>query len=303
MFVFITVTLNPAVDVMIDVKNLETEKHVRLLDKKKIAGGKGINISKVLKSLGEKTFVTGFVGGANGKYIEKTISKMHIDHQFIHVDKETRENIKIFDQEKSTTYEINEAGPQIDLAKFDELIMLLKSIIKKNDVVVISGSAPFNYDVDVYKVMIESLKPLCKEIILDTSKDWLKVGLTAKPHLIKPNLEELEFYTKKNLTSDKEIIEEALKIIASGVNEVLVSLGKRGSLYVSKDHQYKITVPDLKVNQTVGAGDALLAGFLSSKYSKPLEEALVDAAFTSLSYIADIENETEIKEKIQIVNK
>ncbi len=302
MLVFITVTLNPAIDVMIDVKNLESEKHVKLLDKRKLAGGKGINISKVLKNLGEKTFVTGFVGGANGKYIEKTMSKAHIDHQFVHVDKETRENLKIFDQAKVTTYEINESGPQIELTKLDELIMLLKSIIKKNDVLVISGSAPINYDVDVYKVMIETLKPLCREIVLDTSKDWLKVGLTASPHIIKPNLEELEYYTNKKLSSDKEIIEEALSIIESGVLEVIVSLGKQGSIYVSKEHCYKITVPDIKVNQTVGAGDALLAGFLSSKYKKSLEEALIDAAYTSLSYIADIDYETEIKEKINIVN-
>ena len=196
---FITVTLNPAIDVMLNVKNFKVEKHVKLLSKIKVAGGKGINISKVFKSIGEKTFVTGFIGGPNGKFIEKAMSKAHIDHQFVHVPQETRENLKIFDQFESSTYEINEAGLPIDLAKMDELIVLLKSIIKKNDVLIISGSAPINYDVDVYKVMIETLKPLCKEIVLDTSKEWLKVGLTASPHVIKPNLEELEYYTGKKL--------------------------------------------------------------------------------------------------------
>ena len=298
---FITVTLNPAIDVMIDVKHLNVEKHVKLLDKKKVAGGKGINISKVLKSIGEKTFVTGFVGGNNGKFIEKCLSKAHIDHKFIHVDKETRENLKIFDRAHSSTYEINEAGPPIDLTKLDELIMLLKSIIKKNDVLVISGSAPTNYNVDVYKIMIESLKPLCSQVVLDTSKEWLKVGLTASPHIIKPNLEELEYYSNKKLVNDKDIIEEALKIIDFGVLEVIVSLGKKGSLYISKDNRFKITVPNIEVKQTVGAGDALLAGFISAKQKKSLEEALVDAAYLSLSTIADIDNETEIKEQINIV--
>jgi len=298
---FITVTLNPAIDVMLNVKNFKVEKHVKLLSKIKVAGGKGINISKVFKSIGEKTFVTGFIGGPNGKFIEKAMSKAHIDHQFVHVPQETRENLKIFDQFESSTYEINEAGLPIDLAKMDELIVLLKSIIKKNDVLIISGSAPINYDVDVYKVMIETLKPLCKEIVLDTSKEWLKVGLTASPHVIKPNLEELEYYTGKKLETDDDIVQEALKIVESGVLEVIVSLGKKGSLYISKDYQYKITVPDIKVHQTVGAGDALLAGFLSAKYKKSLEEALIDATYVSLSYIADIENETEIKEQINIV--
>lgn len=298
---FITVTLNPAIDVMIDVKDLGVEKYVRLLDKKKIAGGKGINISKVLKTIGEKTFVTGFVGGTNGRFIEKQLSKAHIDHKFIHVDKETRENLKIFDRANTSTYEINEAGPTIDLTKLDELIIMLKSIIKKNDILVISGSAPTNYNVDVYKIMIESLKPLCSEVVLDTSKEWFKVGLTASPHIVKPNLEELEYYSNKKLSSDEEIIEEALKIIDSGVLEVIVSLGKKGSLYISKENRFKITVPDIKVSQTVGAGDALLARFISAKHKKSLEEALVDATYMSLSYIADIENETEIKEQINIV--
>jgi 1-phosphofructokinase family hexose kinase len=298
---FITVTLNPAVDVMLDVNHLKVDKHVKLLRKTKVAGGKGINISKVLKQLEEKTFVTGFVGGTSGKFIEKAMSKLHIDHQFVRVPEETRENLKIFDQKESSTYEINEAGLPIDLTKMDELIVLLKSIIKKNDVLIISGSAPINYEVDVYKVMIETLKPLCREIVLDTSKEWLKVGLTASPDIIKPNLEELEYYTSKKLKTDDEIIEEALKIIDSGVSEVIVSLGKKGSLYVSKDYQYKITVPDIKVHQTVGAGDALLAGFLSAKYKMALENALLDATYVSLSYIADIEHETEIKEQINII--
>lgn len=298
---FITVTLNPAIDVMLDVKNLKIEKHVKLLGKSKVAGGKGINISKVLQSIGEKTFVTGFVGGANGKFIEKAMSKLHIDHQFVRVPEETRENLKIFDQLESSTYEINEVGLPVDLTKMDELIVLLKSIIKKNDVLIISGSAPINYDVDVYKVMIETLKPLCREIVLDTSKEWLKVGLTASPHVIKPNLEELEYYTEKKLKTDDDIIDEALKIVESGVLEVIVSLGKKGSLYVSKDYQYKITVPDIKVHQTVGAGDALLAGFLSAKYKMTLEEALVEATYVSLAYIADIDHKTEIKEQITIV--
>ena len=298
---FITVTLNPAIDIMIDVKDFNANKHVRLLNKTKVAGGKGINISKVLKTLGEKTFVTGFVGGTQGKFIEKNMSKLHIDHQFIHVNQETRENLKIFDQSSLSTYEINEAGNPIDFAKLDELLMLLKSIIKKHDVLIISGSAPINYEVDVYKIIIETLKPLCSKVVLDTSKEWLKVGLKASPHIIKPNLEELEYYTDKKLETDQEIIEEALKIIESGVLEVIVSLGKKGSLYISREHQFKITVPDIKVHQTVGAGDALLAGYLSAMNHKSIEEALKDAAYASLAYIADIKNENEIKEQINIV--
>lgn len=298
---FITVTLNPAVDTFIDVELLEAHKQSKIVNKYRLAGGKGINISRVLKSLDEKTFVTGFIGGNNGKFITKDLSKAGIDYQIVKIDQETRENIKLYDRKNKHSYEINESGPVVDLNHLDELIMLLKSIVKKNDVLIISGSAPINYDIDVYKILINQMKPLCKMITLDTSKDWFKEGLSASPDLIKPNLEELENYTNKQLTSDQEIINEALGIIALGVKEVLVSLGKHGSIYVSKECIYKIKVPDIKVKQTVGAGDALLAGFVSAKFKKPLKEALVDAAFTSLKYISDLEDINQVKNQIEII--
>lgn len=298
---FITVTLNPAVDTFIEVEHLEAHKQSKIVHKYRLAGGKGINISRVLKSLNEKTFVTGFIGGNHGKFITKELSKSGIDYQIVKINEETRENIKLYDKKNKQSYEINEAGPVVDLNHLDELIMLLKSTIKKNDVLIISGSAPINYDIDVYKILINQLKSLCKMIVLDTSKDWFKEGLSACPDLIKPNLEELENYTNKQLTSDQDIIKEALAIVSSGVKEVLVSLGKHGSIYVSSKHIYKITVPDIKVKQTVGSGDALLAGFVSAKFKKPLKEALIEAAFTSLKYISDIEVNEEIKNQIELI--
>lgn len=298
---FITVTLNPAVDTFIEVESLEIHRQTKLINKTRIAGGKGINISRVLKSLDEKTFVTGFIGGTNGKFITKALSKADIDYQLVKIDQETRENIKLYDIKNKQNYEINEAGPIVDINHLDELIMLLKSLVKKNDVLIISGSAPVNYDIDVYKILINQLKPLCKMITLDTSKDWFKEGLNASPDLIKPNLEELENYSNKQLTSDEEIIKEALNIISLGVKEVLISLGKHGSIFVSNDNIYKITVPDIKVKQTVGAGDALLAGYISAKFKKPLEEALIDAAYTSLLYIAEDKNLANVRKQIEII--
>lgn len=297
---FITVTLNPAMDTFIEVESLEIHEQSKMLSKTRIAGGKGINISRVLKKLNEKTFVTGFIGGTNGKFITKALSKAHIDYQFVQIDQETRENLKIYDQKNNQSYQLNEPGPMVKIERLDELITLLKSMIKKNDVLIISGSAPVNYDVDIYKILINQMKPLCKMIALDTSKDWLKEGLDASPDLIKPNLHELENYANKSLVTDQDIITEAKKIIALGVKEVIVSLGKRGSMYVSKENVYKITVPDIKVKQTVGAGDALLAGFISSKYKKPIEETLFDAAFMSLSYISEDNDMMEIKKQIEI---
>jgi 1-phosphofructokinase len=297
---FITVTLNPAIDTFIEIESLETKEQSRLISKKKIAGGKGINISRVLKKLNEKTFVTGFIGGDNGKFISKQLSYEQIDSQLIKIDQETRENFKLYDRFHKQSYEINAPGPVVDISYLDELIVFLKSIIKKNDVLIISGSAPVNYNVDVYKILINEMKPLCKMISLDTSKQWFKEGISAIPDLIKPNLSELENYLDKQLTSEEDIIKEALDIISLGVKEVLVSLGKNGSIYVSKDFIYKITVPNIKVKQTVGAGDALLAGFISAKFKKTLEEALIDAAFTSLSYISESEDISDMKSKIKI---
>lgn len=297
---FITITLNPAIDTMLTVKTLNEKKQSMILSKKRVAGGKGINISKVLKQLGEKTFATGLLGGTNGKFIAKELSKLHIDHQFIKIDGETRENYKIFSQEENKTFEFNESGPSCDMNHFYELIILLKSLIKSNDSVIISGSAPIDFNADIYKVLIDEVKPLAKHIILDTSKDWFKEGLTAIPNLIKPNLEELKDYSQKDLDDEAKIVEEALKICDKGVSEVLVSLGKNGSLYVSNTHIYKIDVPNIEIKSTVGAGDALLAGFVSSRGKYNLEEALTRAAAISLAYISNREDIDLLQSLIKI---
>jgi 1-phosphofructokinase family hexose kinase len=283
---FITITLNPAIDTMISIDKLNEKQHANLIKKQKIAGGKGINISKILKKLNEKTFATGLLGGKNGRFITKELSRLHIDHQFIDINGETRENIKILDESNDTTYEINDQGPSCDMTHFNELIIFLKSLIKPKDIVIISGSAPVDFDADIYKVLISEIKHLASKIILDTSKAWFKEGITATPDLIKPNLEELKQYTKKDLDNESKIIEEALKICDTGVKEVLVSLGKNGSLYISKEHIYKISVPDIKVFHTVGAGDALLAGFVSSEKKYDLEFALKRATAISLAHIS-----------------
>lgn len=283
---FITITLNPAIDTMIFVDKLNSQQHTNLIKKQKVAGGKGINISKVLKQLNEKTFATGLLGGTNGKFIRKELSRLHIDHQFIDINGETRENIKIFEQSSNKTYEINDQGPSCDMTHFNELIIFLKSLIKPKDVVIISGSAPIEFNADIYKVLIHEIKHLASKVILDTSKAWFKEGLTATPDLIKPNLEELEAYTQKDLDDESKIIKEALKICDMGVKEILVSLGKNGSLYVSKEHIYKILVPDIKVFHTVGAGDALLAGFVSSEIKHDLKYALKRATAISLAHIS-----------------
>lgn len=283
---FITITLNPAVDSLVTVEHLDQFKDTKSSDRQCIAGGKGINISKVLKQLNQKTFATGFLGGANGKFIEKELSKLHIDHQFIHINGETRENIKVFEKTSQQTHEFNEEGPICDMEHFNQLIGLLKSMIKPKDIIIISGSAPLDFKADIYKILIQEIKHLAAKIVLDTSKEWLKEGLAATPDLIKPNLEELQYYTQKDLNDDMVIIEEALKICDRGIKEVLVSLGKNGSLYVSNKHIYKVDVPDIKVFHTTGAGDALLAGFVSSQEVNDLEYALKRATAISLAHIS-----------------
>jgi fructose-1-phosphate kinase PfkB-like protein len=175
-------------------------------------------------------------------------------------------------------------------------------LIKPKDIVVISGSAPIDFDADIYKILINEIKHLADKIILDTSKAWFIEGLSAKPDLIKPNLEELKEYTNKQLDDEPAIIKEALKICDTGVSEVLVSLGKKGSLYVSKKHIYKISVPDIKIYHNTGAGDALLAGFISSVKKYDLEIALKRATAISLAYIShrndikDLQNLITIKD-------
>lgn len=257
----VTVTLNPAIDRTIVVEEINKKDVTRVEKTRRDAAGKGINVSKVIASLGGNTICSGFLAGENGKFMIEKLSKLGIKTDFVWIDGETRENIKIQESFKNKVIEINEKGPSIvqkDLQKIEKKLDLL---LHKGDILVLAGSVPIGVPTEIYHKLIVKYNNLGIITILDTSLELLKQSLSAKPKIIKPNLYELSKLLDKELDKEEDIILEAQKLCNQGIEEVIVSLGKEGSLYVNKDLVYKVLPPSLKVKSTVGAGDSYLAGF------------------------------------------
>lgn len=255
-----TVTLNPSIDYIISVENIKEGYVNRSSYEKVLPGGKGINVSRVLKNLGVKSCALGFVGGFTGKYIEDFLKKEGIENDFIEIEEKiSRINVKI-KLEKET--EINACGPEIEdvyIKKFFEKI----DLIKNDDIVVLAGSIPSILGKDFYKKIIVKLYSKDIKIIVDAEKESLLNTLEYKPFLIKPNNHELGEIFNKELKREEEIIDCAKELQKLGAQNVLVSLGAKGGIMICEDGNiFKTNAPAGKLVNSTGAGDSVVAGFI-----------------------------------------
>jgi len=256
----VTVTLNPAVDRTIKVEEINEKDVTRVKKTIRDAAGKGINVSKVICSLGGTTFATGFLGGSNGAFIQKELLKLKVPNDFVLVKGETRENMKIHETLTNRMLELNESGPLVNDSDVQKLLSVLDKMLHKEDVLVLSGSIPQGLDKNIYEVLIKRYRSKGIITILDTSLDLLKEGIKGNPNIIKPNLYELEQLVGKKLHSDDEIVAEARMLCKNGIDEVIVTLGKDGAILVNLNESLKIDAPSVKVESTVGAGDSFVGG-------------------------------------------
>lgn len=265
-----TVTLNPALDYNLETKEFNLSK-LNLSEKAYfLGGGKGINVSKVLKNLNTESIALGFLGGFTGEFIKNELNEKSISNDFTEVEGNTRVNIKI----KTWDIETELAGlsPQIR----EEHIVSLKEklkYIKNGDILVLSGSVPRSIKNSIYKDLLADINEEIK-VILDTRGEAFTETLKSNPYLVKPNHHELEEFCKRDLNSLEEIINGAKEIQALGVKNVIVSLGKDGSILLTENEVYKGNVPKGILKNSVGAGDSMIAGIVS-KLAKG--EALIDA--------------------------
>lgn len=272
-----TLTLNPAIDRAIYIDELNKKDVTRVKKTLRDGAGKGINVSKVLKSLDTESTCFGFIAGANGEFIKNELTKRNIKHSFIDVFGETRENIKVIIKNKDQVLELNESGPDISKEAYEDLLNKMKTMIKEEDILVISGSVPKGLHEGVYNDIIKIFNHA--KIILDVSGKLFEESVEAAPFLIKPNHYELELYSKKTLKTDQEVINVCHTLLEKGIKHIVVSLGKKGSLYVSKDKELRVITPELNAINTVGAGDSLVAG-LAQGFSQGLEieDILINAS-------------------------
>jgi len=303
-----TLTLNPAIDRTITADQINYKDVTRVTSTRRDPAGKGVNVSKVIKSLSMQSVCLGFVAGNNGVYIKDQLDLMEIKHDFITVFGETRENIKLIEKETNNVLEINETGPTITNREIQFLHDKLEILLKKDDVLVVSGSVPNGVSKELYSDIIKEYKRLGVKVILDASGELFKSTIGALPNIIKPNKYELETYLDKTLDNDTDIKEAALELVKSGIEQVIVSLGQDGAMYVDKDTQFKVVVPKLIVKSSVGAGDSFVAGLCValSKFDSVQEQIVFAASVGSASCLAEgtnpgsIEDVEKIREQIKI---
>ena len=258
----VTVTLNPAVDKNCKIDNFKPGEVNRISEHSESAAGKGINASKAAVILGEKSIALGFIAGTNGKFIENSLIKNNIKCDFIEVNGNVRTNMTILDKHNNMVTEITEPGFNItenDIKKLEERIY---QYAKLSPYILFAGSIPAGCPDDIYARLIETARNAGTIPILDASGSALIKGVNAKPFMIKPNQDEIKQLLNIEIENNGQLIDSAVKLYNSGIKLVIVSLGKKGALCVSKEGVYIADSPYVPVINTVGCGDTMVACFL-----------------------------------------
>ena len=253
-----TVTFSPAIDYVVDLKELQIGAINRSQGEHALPGGKGINVSIVLASFHTPSIATGFLGGFTGKFISDELERMSIKSDFVSVEGLTRINVKLRGKEETA---INGQGPHISNENIEELLVKLEKLNEK-DLLVISGTIPSSLPSNIYEKILERVNKNHPKVIIDSNKDILLNTLKFNPLLVKPNQEELEEMFNVKINNNDELVLNARKLLDLGAQNVIVSLGKHGALLVNKELALLSGCPQGKVKNTVGAGDSLVAGFI-----------------------------------------
>ena len=268
-----TVTFNPSLDYIVSVDDFKLGLTNRTSSELMLPGGKGINVSIVLKNLGIQSTALGFMAGFTGKEIARRLEEEGVASDFIQIEEGiSRINLKLKSIDGT---EINGSGPDIPQEKLNELFEKLDHL-QENDILALAGSIPSSLPSDIYEQIMKKLDQQGIKIIVDATNDLLKKVLPYHPFLIKPNHRELEELFNVKIENQEDLIFYARKLQEQGAINVLVSLGKDGAILVSEDdHVYYCAGAKGKLLNSVGSGDSMVAGFIAGYLKeKKYDEAL-----------------------------
>lgn len=299
-----TITLNPSIDYIMNLEEA-TLGLVNRSDKEEVfPGGKGINISLVLKNLGIQSRVLGFIAGFTGQEIERLIKEEGIISEFINIDNGfSRINIKLKHGDET---EINGNGPNIDEDHIKQLYRKIEKM-KEKDFLVLAGSIPNTVRDNIYERIIRDFRYKNFNIVVDATKNLLINVLKYNPFLIKPNKYELEELFGIKLRNNAEIIEYGKKLQFMGAQNVLISMAGEGAIFLGNDGTIlESGVPMGKVINSVGAGDSMIAGFLaeyiqSNNYEKAFKMGIASGSATAFSL--GLASKDNVEELLKQLNK
>ncbi|RPJ28621.1 MAG: 1-phosphofructokinase family hexose kinase [Chloroflexi bacterium] len=252
--------LNAAIDKTIVVSSFTVDKIHRPESVISLAGGKGCNVARALKTLGEEPVVYGWVGGFAGQFIEKELQQEGIQTDFIHTDFESRTCTSILDREKQTMTEIYEMGEPVPLEKIAQLRIQIQATIRNYKAVTLSGSLPPGVPPDFYAGVIEIARQAQVLTFFDTSGDALRKGLEAGPFFVKPNETEVKSLLGVEQNESLDFVQAAVEVSTKYKTNVLLSLGERGAIAARGQEAFVVQSPTVRAKSAVGSGDCTLAG-------------------------------------------
>lgn len=270
-----TVTLNPALDKSVTISGFTLDAVNRIFHMRIDAGGKGVNVSKALKSFGCESIAMGFVGGGSGETLLCALAEMGVLCDFVSVPGQTRTNLKVFDPLRHTYTDINEPGAPVPPAALDELFERISNRVRSGDTLLFAGSAPQGVAADLPARWAMALAERGVRVAADMEGTLLKAMTRSKPFLIKPNAQEMAELCGLADTELETLAAAASALVDDGIATVAVSMGAKGAIFADEAGVLFAEAPKVEAVSTVGAGDTLIAGLLLAKeraYAK--EEAV-----------------------------
>jgi len=258
----LTVTLNPAIDKVFTIKNFRAGKEFRCFAPHSRAGGKGVNVARTLKVLGVPAIAAGLAGGAAGGYLVRALVAEGIRNDFSGISGETRTNLTIIDSDRHQSTRVIERGPMVSSREVNKFGKKFLRLLEKSWCVIFSGSACPGVKDSQYADFMTMAKQRGVVSVLDSRGSFLTQALKSRPFLVKPNIEEAEEFIGRKVDSSAALKAALRDLNRHGAENVIISLGARGAAGYDGANFFRVSVPQFRGADTVGCGDAMIAGFV-----------------------------------------
>jgi len=264
----ITVTLNPALDKTLEVPNFTPGRRHRTVDQVTMPGGKGVNVARAIKRLGQPVIATGLAGGATGTRIVEALNDEAILNAFVRIREESRTNTAVLDPTSGLQTEINERGPSISPQELELFREKLLYLAKGASMCVFAGSLPRGVETDAYAELIREVKKLGVLTLVDTEGEALRLGMRAEPDVVSPNELEAEELVGQEFNDAEDRAQAVVEITRIGAGEAIMTVRDGCFAYVVDDGPtlYRVSVEEQEARSRIGSGDAFLAGYVAARY-------------------------------------
>jgi len=274
----ITVTLNAAIDKTLEVPNFRLGRRHRSVEQTTMAGGKGVNVARALKRLGQPVIATGLAGGPTGTRIVEQLTEESILNDFVRIREESRSNTAVTDPTTGEQTEINERGPAVTAQEVELFSDKLLYLARGAQICVFAGSLPRRVEPTLYADLIRELRKLGVTTIVDTDGDPLRQAVRAEPSVVSPNVLEAEELVGHEFNDDEDRLIAVREMTELGAREAIMTADDGGFAMVTEEggsQLYRLRVDPLETYSAVGSGDAFLAGYVAARYTgRPPAECL-----------------------------